>query len=123
MKEVSLPDGSLWWLSGGRGKGCYSLVESTSNKAGCVVTKHQAPSTGGKLGEVRVLSVDFNVDFGMKMAKVGSGAEQTQHMDLARISSSCLVVEWDKQSCDDEIQGIRHHNPGKDQLRVGQVPT
>lgn len=64
-----------------------------------------------------------SVDFGMKTAKVGSGAEQTQHMGLGRIPSSCLVVECDKQSCDDEVQSIRHHNPGRDQLRAGQVPV
>lgn len=61
-----------------------------------------------------------SVNFGMKKGKVDSGAEQTQHMGMGGIPVSGLVVKSDKQSFDDKVQGIRHHDPGQGQLRQGK---
>lgn len=103
-----------------RWKGEGVLLTCGINVEQSRMCRHQ--STEGSC--VRCECLVSSVDFGMKMGKVGSGAEQTQqHMGLGRIPSSCLVVECDKQRCDDEVQGIRHLNPGKDQLRAGQVPA
>lgn len=80
-----------------------------------------SPNTqhGGKLGEGRVSSLS-SVDFGMKKAKMDSGAEQIQHMGVGQIPVSGLVVESDKQSFDHKVQGIRHRDPGQGQLRQGK---
>lgn len=101
-------------VKGGKGGGAAHLLNQCRTKpdAWSPNTKHRE-----KLGEGRVSSLS-SVE--MKKGKVGSGAEQSQHMGKDGIPGSRLVVKSDKQSCDDEVQGIRHHDPGQGQLRQGK---